>query len=64
MDFPWLREERLLLIVLHRLLVAVASLVGGHGLKSERASVVAAHKVTGCSVWAPGLGFGSCDIRA
>ena len=45
-------EWGLLSIAVHRLLIAVASLVAEHGLQNTWASVVVAHELSSCSTWA------------
>ena len=57
-------SRRLLFIVVFRLLIVVASLVVEHSLLGTRASVVAAHGLSSCGVWAPGcVGFHSCSTQ-
>ena len=51
-------------VTVHRLLIAVASLVAEHGLWGAQASVVAAHGFISCGSQAPEHRLNSCGSRA
>ena len=65
MDFSLVEAIRgYSLAVVHRLLIAVASLVAEHRLQSVRASVVAAFGLGSCSSWAVEQQLNSCGTQA
>ena len=49
MQFPQSQQVRAALVAVHRLLLALASLAVACRLWGRRASVVAAHRLSGCS---------------
>ena len=51
------------LVVMGRLLIAVASLVADHGLWGSGASVVVAHELRSCGFQAPEHRLSSCGAR-
>ena len=52
------------LVVVHGLLIVVASLIAEHQLKGTRASVAAAHGLSSCSFWALEHGLNTCGVQA
>ena len=52
------------LVVVHGLLIAVASLVAGHGLWVARASVAVATGLSSCGSWALGHRLNICATQA
>ena len=57
-------EQGLLFIAMHRLLIAVASLVAEHGALGAQASVVVAHGLSSCGSRALERRLSSCGARA
>ena len=62
--FSSLGKWGLLFAVVHVLLIAVASLVGRARALGIRASVVAAHGLSSCGLWAPERSLSSCGVWA
>ena len=62
--FPNCGEQGLLLVAVHRLLIAVASLCCGAQALGARASVVVACGLSSCGSWALERRLSSCGARA
>ena len=52
------------LVVVHGLLIVVASRIAEHQLKGTRASVAAAHGLSSCSFWDLEHGLNTCGAQA
>ena len=65
MDFSVVAESRdYSLVVVHGLLIAVASLIAEHRLQGTRASVAVAHRLISCGSWALECGLSSLGTWA